>query len=162
MRAAIEPLGDGRYRVELSEDLRELVRSGVEQVRELVVIGDPALARLFPPAHPTDEVLEAEWRELMAGQLIEARLAAFDVVDATLDQGEIDGATLEGWMQGINAVRLVIGTIVDIPEDPDEDFFARLVRDQQQFSLFRVYDVLSNLLARLVGAAASDLPPPAR
>ena len=35
---------------------------------ELVVVGDPALTRLFPPAHPSDDALEAEWQAMMASQ----------------------------------------------------------------------------------------------
>jgi len=155
----VVPVGDGTYDVDLPPALRDMIRTTVGQVREMVVVGDPALARLFPPAHPGDDELEAEWRQMMAGQLIEARLASFDVVDETLDAEVLDEAQLEAWMQGINAVRLVLGTIVGVTDGTEEDGPPEPApADTPRLAaLEQAYHVLSLVLEDLVDAAASGL-----
>ena len=152
MHVHVTRVGEGRFLVSMSPEIRDLIRDGVAAVREMVVVGDPRLTRLFPPAHPSDDALEAEWQQMMAAQLIEARLASFDVVDESLDTEELDAAQLEAWMQGINAVRLVIGTILGITDDGEED------EDAEPTPLDGLYDLLTYVLGSLVRAASGDLP----
>ena len=150
MHVRVARVGEGRFAVSISPEIRQLIRDGVASVREMVLVGDPALARLFPPAHPTDDALEAEWQAMMASQLIEARLASFDLVEESLDAEELDAAQLEGWMQGINAVRLVVGTILGVDDDPSDD-------EIEPSPLDVLYDILSYVLGMLVRAASGDL-----
>lgn len=153
MHVRVARIGEGRFAVSISPEIRELIRDGVASVREMVVVGDPALTRLFPPAHPSDDALEAEWQAMMASQLIEARLASFDLVEESLDAEELDAAQLEGWMQGINAVRLVVGTILGVDDDPDGD-----EEEVEPTPLDVLYDILSHVMGILVRAASGDLP----
>ena len=150
MHVRVARVGEGRFAVSISPEIRQLIRDGVASVREMVLVGDPALARLFPPAHPTDDALEAEWQAMMASQLIEARLASFDLVEESLDAEELDAAQLEGWMQGINAVRLVVGTILGVDDDPSDD-------EIEPSPLDVLYDILPHVLGMLVRAASGDL-----
>ena len=150
MHVRVARVGEGRFAVSISPEIRQLIRDGVASVREMVLVGDPALARLFPPAHPTDDALEAEWQAMMASQLIEARLASFDLVEESLDAEELDAAQLEGWMQGINAVRLEVGTILGVDDDPSD-------HEIEPSPLDVLYDILSHVLGMLVRAASGDL-----
>ncbi len=154
MHVYVARAGKGRYLVSISPEIRDVIRDGIAYVREMVVVGDPNISRLFPPAHPSDEALEAEWQEMMAAQLIEARLASFDLVEESLDADELDAAQLEGWMQGINAVRLVVGTILGVTDGTEEDELEEL----ETSPLDGFYDVLSYVLGWLVRAASGDLP----
>ena len=150
----VEPLPDGRYAVRFPPVLREVVRIGIGQARELVLTDDPSTQRLFPPAHPDDEALEDEWRRMMAGELIESRLAAFDVVEETVDAEELDGEQLERWMFAVNAVRLVIGTILDVQEDDDGPLAEPGTREA---ALEQLYDLLTLVLGHITAAAQASL-----
>ena len=66
---------DGRFEINLDPDERELVRSLLDQLRDLLLADDPNLRRLFPVAHADDPEAEATYQELVHGQLIESRFA---------------------------------------------------------------------------------------
>jgi hypothetical protein len=81
----------------------------------------PLLQRLFPTAYPDDAEKEAEYQRLMREDLVASRVFQIDTVvgylnddDATLDQGEIIAL-----MQSVNAVRVVLGTMIDVGEDDE-------------------------------------------
>lgn len=78
-------------------------------------------ARLFPVANPDDDEMEAEYQRLMRDELITSRVSAIATVEDLLTSGEqIDEAQMTAFMQSVNAVRLVLGTMLDISDDaPD-------------------------------------------
>ena len=146
---------DGRFEVNLSEDQRQFLRSLLEQLRELLLADDPNLRRLFPVAYADDAELDAAYQQLVHGQLIESRFVAIETVESTLDADDLDEAQLTGWMQSINALRLVLGTILDVSEEhPDLD------PDDPRFEPYVLYDELSWLLGHIVSALAEALPDP--
>ena len=134
--------------------LQEQLGHLMDQVRELVLMDDPRLARLFPPAYAQEEDADKqeEYRRLMAGDLIEHRLATFDVIEATLGADVIDEEQLQRWMQGVNAVRLVLGTILDVSDDSGD----RPSPDDPRAPLHDLYELLGLLLQSLVDAALED------
>jgi hypothetical protein len=76
-------------------------------------------------------------------------------VSSSLDADDLDEAQLTGWMQSINALRLVLGTILDVSEEhPDLD------PDDPRFEPYVLYDELSWLLGHIVSALAEALPDP--
>lgn len=116
-RSPFPPDGDG-YRLALREDERALLERVLPGFRDLLLEPEHAdLRRLFPPAHPDDERRQEEWDELMSGQLLESRFDALDVVQRTLDAERLDPDQLAAWARAINAVRLVLGTRLDVSED---------------------------------------------
>jgi len=63
--------------VNLGPDERGLLRTLLGEVRELLTtapIGDPKLARLFPPAYFDNDEAETEYQRLMRDELIASRL----------------------------------------------------------------------------------------
>lgn len=95
------------------------------ELRDLLTSeGDsPMLQRLFPTAYPHDEEKEAEYQRLMRDELVESRVAAIDEVRRQLGQDGADPpdvlaeADVIAFMQSINAVRLVLGTMLGITDD---------------------------------------------
>lgn len=86
---------------------------------------DPALVqRLFPVVHPDDPAMEAEYQRLMREELVASRLGAVHTVQEVLSRPGrsvmVSEAEMAALMQGINAIRLVLGTLLGVTDD-DED-----------------------------------------
>jgi hypothetical protein len=144
---------DGRFEVNLSADQRDFLRSFLDQLRDLLMADDPNLRRLFPVAYADDAEQDAAYQQLVHGQLIEARFAAIETVEATLDATDVDEAQLTGWMQSINALRLVLGTVLDVGEEP-----LQLDPGDPGFEPYVLYEELGWLLGHIVVALSEALP----
>lgn len=114
------------------------------------------LRRLFPVVHPDDDELEAEYQRLMRDELVQSKLAAFDVVEDTLGDdgapGEVDEAGLVAFMQSLNSIRLVLGTMLGVSDEPDGREVAVEHEDSPEYAL---YAYLSYLLEHSVQALGS-------
>lgn len=149
----IRRTAEGTYAVELGPAERELVRSLVAQLRPMLLEGDgPALQRLFPPPYGDDEERNAGYAALAGPELIEARLAALDVVERTLDEPEVDADALEAWMRSVNDVRLVLGTVLEVTDDGEPP----AVGDDNA-ATYAAYEFLGALLDLIVHVLADDL-----
>ncbi|MGH9111051.1 MAG: DUF2017 family protein [Acidimicrobiales bacterium] len=157
-RDRVRRRGEGRYQVRLRPNERVLVADLVGQLREqlLASTDDPAVRRLFPPAYPNDAERDAGYQVLTRDELLEHRLAALDVVERTLDGSDLDHGEMTAWMGTLNALRLVLGTRLDVQEDlPDLD------RADPMAPAYAVYEYLGWLLSQVIDALDADLPPPA-
>ena len=110
---------DGTYRLQLSPEERDALRTLPGQLRELLGTDDPSLHRLFPPAYHDDPERDAEYRHLMREELVNRRLESLGVVEETIDAELITEEQLMAWLKVINDLRLVIGTRLDVTEDRD-------------------------------------------
>ncbi len=156
-RDRVRRRGEGRYQVRLRPNERVLVADLVGQLREqlLASTDDPAVRRLFPPAYPNDAERDAGYQVLTRDELLEHRLSALDVVERTLDGSDLDHAEMTAWMGTLNALRLVLGTRLNVDEDlPDLD------RADPMAPAYAVYEYLGWLLSQVIDALDADLPPP--
>lgn len=126
----VDPLGafdngEGpKFQLNFEVEERELLVRLLGEIKELLTSEPdertaPLLHRLFPPAFHDDAEKEAEYQRLMRDDLVASRVAAVDSVTLILQK---DGRTLsEGetmaFMQSLNAIRLVLGTMLDITDD---------------------------------------------
>jgi len=148
----------------LPADQREVVSHLLGELRALLRDGDPdrpPLVRLFPPVYVDDEEKEAEYRRLMRDDLITSRLAQIDAADNLLGPdgperfSEADTIAL---MQSINAVRVVLGTILDVTDDDFDDDLPEIDDDLdgddddrgRESTAAQLYDYLSWLLEWVV------------
>jgi len=109
------------YVLNLVDEERDLIRQLMDELESLLREGDhPYLSRLFPVAYPDDDEAEAEYQRLMREELVTSRSANIEIVRELLDRprGEpmTEGETL-GWMQSLNAMRVVLGTMLGIEND---------------------------------------------
>ena len=117
---------EGGWAVEFENDERELLVRLMDELRDLLA-GDtpnPLLDRLFPVAYPDDADKEAEYQRLMRGELVTSRIAAIDSVRETVAPGGpdvLDEAETIAFMQAINAVRLVLGSMLGIDDEDAAD-----------------------------------------
>lgn len=151
----IKRLGTDRYRVQLPEAEQDLLRSLIPQLRELLTTDDPSLTRLFPTAYPDDPERDAGYHALVRDELLEKRFASLDLLEQTVEGGEVDDETLSAWMRGLNDLRLVLGTRLDVSED-DEPMDVR--HDDPEAAAWSIYHYLGGLLSLIVDALTEDLP----
>lgn len=147
-RAPVRRSGDG-FVVDLGADEAGLVRRLIAELRELLSDPEPdgearvLLHRLFPVVHPADPEAEAEYQRLMREELVASKLAAFDVVDAALaGDGRLDDAGLVAFMQSVNSVRLVLGSMLGVTDDPDTE----IDPEREDTAEYQLYGFLSWLL----------------
>ena len=126
---------------------RDLLRTLLGEVRELLTtapIGDPKLARLFPPAYFDNDEAETEYQRLMRDELIASRLDSIATVDAFLGDDKLKIVTfaqLDAFCAALNGVRLVLGTVLNIDEIDDY-----LDADHPRHEELSLYNYLSWLL----------------
>ena len=119
---------DGGFNITLARDERALIARLLGELRELLTDESdeaaPVLARLFPPAFLDDPEKEAEYQRLMREELVASRVAAITSVTAILEgsaKAVLDEGQTMAFMQAVNAVRLVLGTLLDISDDESAD-----------------------------------------
>jgi hypothetical protein len=116
----VKVAGSG-FVIDLPDDESALVLRLVGELRTLLADPEPdsevrlLLVRLFPVVHPDDPDAEFEYQRLMREELVASKMAAFDLVDtmlATDGAAEVDEGRLMAFMQAINSIRLVLGTML--------------------------------------------------
>ena len=109
---------------------------------------DPAVRRLFPPAHD-DLESEEQYRSLVRGQLVGGRAEALATVRETLGRETLSPKEADAWLRAFNDLRLVLGTRLDVTEDID---FEGLDPREPRGRDLAVYAYLSWLQEELVEA----------
>lgn len=144
--APVEATADG-WVITLDAEERSLLTRLMGELRALLTGPDDndLILRLFPVAYPEDEEKEAEYQRLMREELVTSRLSAIDAVNAALDPERtepLDEGETVAFMQSINAIRLVLGTMLDITDDESADD----ADDDGDSPEHHLYDFLSWLL----------------
>ena len=131
--------------VNLVDQLRHLLSEPTDDPDTRELIG-----RLFPVAYPDDDEMEAEYQRLMRDELVQSKLAAFDIIDDALTGDEpIDEGRLVAVMQSINSIRLVLGSVLDVSDDPAIDEVDEALETSPEYEL---YSYLRGLLEWCVTA----------
>lgn len=141
----VQAVDDG-WMLNFETEERDLLIRLMGELRELLTGPDdnPLINRLFPETYPDDAEKEAEYQRLMREELVESRVSAIDSVTETLGR---EGSTLlsEGdvfaFLQSINAIRLVLGSMLGITDDESAD-----EADERDTSEHNLYDFLGWIL----------------
>ena len=115
---------------------------------------DPRVRRLYPAAYADDAEKEDEYRKLTHEELRSGRLANVDAVEASIDAEVLSEEQLTAWMQAINSLRLVLGTLLDITDDDQELAFDP---DDPEARTQALYGYLGGLLDEIVDAQLEAL-----
>jgi hypothetical protein len=147
----IERDKDGGARLRFREDEVFLLRELLAELEALLEDpDDPAVRRLFPPAH-ADRESEEQYRSLVRDQLVAGRSNALETMRETLARETLSSDEAEAWLRALNDLRLVLGTRLDVTEDIDfEDLDLREPRGRD----LAVYAYLSWLQEQLVEASS--------
>ncbi len=157
----IERVRDG-YLFNIGDDERQLVARLLTELSQLLMgeADDPRLIRMFPPAyHLADDAdADAEYQRLMREDLVASRLSGITAVNAALQQpGPVDEEAMVAFVQAINGLRLVLGTMLDVVEDHDPD---DIDEDDPLVGEHHLYNFLSWLLDWAVRALAEPATEP--
>ncbi|CAN5658769.1 hypothetical protein BH10ACT2_BH10ACT2_03270 [soil metagenome] len=154
-RLLFEPTAAG-FIINLRRDERDLVARLIGELRELLLADDPLseplLRRLFPPAYhlADDAEADAEYQRLMREELVASRLTAIEEAGRLLESdAPLNDAAMQGLLQSLNAVRLVLGTLLDVGEAHD---LAEFSDDDPMIGEHHLYQFLSFLLDSAVEA----------
>jgi hypothetical protein len=146
---------DGSIRNKLDPQEVEVLQSALEGLRALLLAGDePVAYRLRPPAYPGDLDHEDEYRDTVGDDLLRSRLDGIDRMAATLANRTLDEDDLTAWMVTGNALRLVLGTRLEVHEDDD----GRPPEDPEEAAVWALYHYLSALLWEVVEVLQKRLP----
>jgi len=146
----------GGFELRLDERERALVGQILGDMRALLMLDadDPRVRRLYPSAYADDQEKEDEYRRLTHEELRSARLANVDTVEASIEAELLSEEQLTAWMQAINSLRLVLGTLLDITDDDQEPSFHR---DDPEARTQALYGYLGGLLDEIVDAQLAGL-----
>jgi hypothetical protein len=154
-KSRVVPAGDS-YELRLDERERALIRQILGDMRALLMLDadDVRVRRLYPSAYADDATKEEEYRSLTHEELRSARLANVDTVEASIDATTLSEEQLTAWMQAINSLRLVLGTLLDINDDDQELSFDP---DDPEARTQALYGYLGGLLDEIVDAQLEAL-----
>ena len=157
-----------QFRINLDIEERDLIQRLLDELRQLLNepvsstpggTGDDRLRRLFPTAYHQagDRELDDEFQRLMHEELQTSWLMGLDVVDGFLTDTSKSARKLSeqqmlAFVQALNGVRLVLGTILDVSEDHD---FGDVDDNHPMVGEFQLYDFLSWVLDWSVRALQS-------
>jgi hypothetical protein len=145
----IERDSTGAVRLHFEESEVLLIRELLAELQGLLEDpDDPAVQRLFPPAHD-DLESEEQYRSLVRGQLVSGRAEALAAVRETLGRETLSPKEADAWLRALNDLRLVLGTRLDVTEDID---FEKLDPREPRGRDLAVYAYLSWLQEELVEA----------
>lgn len=148
---------DDGFVISIGEEEGALVRRLIGELRTMLTDPNPdqesqtLLVRLFPAAYLDDDEMEAEYQRLMRDELVQSKLASFDLVEEALtdDGATVDEARVVALMQSLNSVRLVLGTMLGVTDDPHIEEVSEGLEDSPEYHL---YTYLSWLLEWCVRA----------
>jgi hypothetical protein len=155
VRRGIEARRDGSFRVRLPSDERDVLAALPGQLRDALDAGEPTLYRLFPPAHEDDDAANADYARLVGASLLDGKLRALEHLERTAHADTLTEDDLGAWLGGLESLRLVLGTQLDVTEASYSPFDAS-DPDAPQLAL---YHWLSWLQEEVVQALATRLPP---
>jgi hypothetical protein len=158
-KGPVHRVGPKRFEVRLSASERDAVRSFAAQMRELLTTetaaSDAAVARLFPPALPDDDVLgNLEYEQQHGDELLLGKLEALDTLEHTVAATDLNEDELLAWLGSLNSIRLVVGTRLGVTEETAERDFAG---DEEAAGLFELYGYLTWLQGWVIEALAEEL-----
>ncbi len=151
-------LADGAIGVELEGDARALLASLPLQLSELMTQrpDDPGLARLSPPAYVSNAEAEAEYKRYTGDDLADRRRAQLEQLATTAGATRLDAAQADAWLTALNALRLYLGTTLDVSEETEAEDYA----DEHDRAAFALLHYLGGLQDLLLSAVAEGFPPP--
>jgi hypothetical protein len=146
----------GDFELRIPSHEREILAALPSRLRELLGSDDPAVGRLFPPAYEDDPARQADYENLVRGDLTAQRLRSLEIMEETLHSDRLDADQVAAWLGALNDLRLVLGTKLDVDEDMDPDDVSET---DEQAPAYALYYYLGWLEEQIVAELAAGLDP---
>jgi hypothetical protein len=144
----------GDFELRIPSQEREILAALPSRLRELLGSDDPAVGRLFPPAYEDDPARQADYENLVRGDLTAQRLRSLEIMEETLRSDRLDEDQVAAWLGALNDLRLVLGTKLDVDEDMDPDDVSET---DEQAPAYALYFYLGWLEEQIVAELAAGL-----
>jgi hypothetical protein len=155
-RRQIRRTRDGSYQLRLSPPERELLRALPAELALLLDAPEnPDLRRLFPAAYEDAEAQD-EYVRLVGGELLDGRLRALATIRETARRGRLTAEQAESWLTGLTALRLVLGTRLDVRDDEPPSFDPSDPRAHEWAVYFYLSWLQEQLVEAMAGASSLD------
>ena len=146
----------GDFELRIPSHEREILATLPSQLRELLGSDDPAVGRLFPPAYEDDPAKQADYEALVRSDLTAQRLRSLQIMEETLAANRLDEEQLTAWLGGLNDLRLVFGTKLDVAEDMDPE---DIPDTDERAPAYALYYYLGWLEEQIIEELAAGLDP---
>lgn len=141
----IHKISDDRIKVDLSDQVRQILLDLKEMVVSHLVTESPATKRIFPVAYKNSPEMEMDYKKLTREPLSNHHEKNLDILESTLHNSELTIDEALAWIGALNNMRLILGTALDVKED--QDFPGE---DDPNYEGYVVYDLLTYLQGSLI------------
>ena len=149
-RMIITPLKNGAFKVETPDWQIQIFRGLAEELKTVLPDGNNSLTtRLFPVAYQSDKAANDEYQQLTHEDLLQSHLASLKLIEKISTHNEVSEHTLIEIMQGINILRLVVGTRLKI-DDEEPQNSPQVSEDHPDHNLWLIFHLLGEVLSIIV------------
>ena len=151
-RMIITPLKNGTFKVETPDWQIQIFRGLAKELKTVLSGGNsPLTTRLFPVAYQSDEAANEEYIKLTHEDLLQSHLTSLKLIEDISTDKEASEDTLIKIMQGINILRLVVGTRLKIDDEEPENS-PQANKDHPDHNLWLIFHLLGEILSIIVNS----------
>ena len=151
-RMIITPLKNGAFKVETPDWQIQIFRGLAKELKTVLSGGNSSLTtRLFPVAYQSDEAANEEYIKLTHEDLLQSHLTSLKLIEDIATDEEASEDTLIKIMQGINILRLVVGTRLKIDDEEPENS-PQANKDHPDHNLWLIFHLLGEILSIIVNS----------
>ena len=148
----ITPLKNGAFKVETPDWQIQIFRGLAKELKTVLSGGNSSLTtRLFPVAYQSDEAANEEYIKLTHEDLLQSHLTSLKLIEDISTDKEASEDTLIKIMQGINILRLVVGTRLKIDDEEPENS-PQANKDHPDHNLWLIFHLLGEILSIIVNS----------
>ena len=146
----ITPIDSGSFKIDIPDWQIQIFHNLAEELQAIISNGNNHLtSRLFPVAYQSDKAANAEYEQLTHEELLQSHLASLKLIEEISNNAEVSESTLIEIMQGINILRLVLGTRLKI-DDENAESLSEISESHPDHNLWLVFHLLGQTLSTIV------------
>ena len=146
----ITPIDSGSFKIDIPDWQIQIFHNLAEELQAIISNGNNHLtSRLFPVAYQSDRAANAEYEQLTHEELLQSHLASIKLIEEISNNAEVSESTLIEIMQGINILRLVLGTRLKI-DDENSESSSEISESHPDHNLRLVFHLLGQTLSTIV------------
>ena len=146
----ITPLKNGAFKVETPDWQIQIFQGLAKELKTVLSGGNNSLTtRLFPVAYQSDKAANEEFKQLTHEDLLQSHLTSLKLIEDISTDKEASEDTLIKIMQGINILRLVLGTRLKIDDEEPENS-PQVSVDDPDYNLWLIFHLLGEILSTIV------------
>ncbi|MGY6499997.1 MAG: DUF2017 family protein [Acidimicrobiales bacterium] len=144
----------GDYLIDFPDWVRALLVQIGDELGALLSSDHEMVRRVFPTAYPDDPDREAGYQAMVRGELIDRHREGIALLAETADADTLTEEQLGRWLTTVNALRLVLGTALDLSDGEEPD----LGPHDEMAMAWEAYQVMSAVVDDIVSALSAGLP----